>query len=58
MGQGGPRSAPRGCLSPPRLAQPSPKQPRVSATYLFLNMERWGVAMGGPNGDVPKGSVC
>lgn len=44
-------------LSPPCTAQPSLKQPRVSATYLFLNTERWGAVTGGPKGEAPKDST-
>lgn len=34
------------------------KQPRVSAAYLFFNMERWCEVSGGSNGDAPEASVC
>lgn len=55
----GPRDAPSGCLSVPFLFLTAfADTTKGSATYLFLNMERWGEVTGGPSGDAPKDSVC
>jgi hypothetical protein len=39
------------------LITSGPRGPKSFAD-LILNMETWGEVMGGPNGDVPKDSVC
>lgn len=44
-------------VSLPCSAQPLLKQPRATATYLFLNMERWGEVTGGSICGTPKASV-
>lgn len=58
MGQGaflGPQRVPI-CLCP--VLHSLLMQPRISATYLFLNMESWGEVTEGPSGGAPKDSVC